>query len=50
VEPNAFGGGAFGITALAIAHSKLELGFGQAVAVGVLCNALASAKQPTPAP
>lgn len=35
-----FGGGAFGITALAIAHAKLELGFGQAVALGVLCNAL----------
>ena len=35
-----FEGGAFGITALAIAHAKLELGFGQAVALGVLCNAL----------
>jgi formate transporter len=34
------GEGAFGITALAIAHAKLELGFGQAVALGILCNAL----------
>lgn len=35
-----FGGGAFGATALGIASAKLELGFGQAVALGVLCNAL----------
>jgi hypothetical protein len=28
------GGGAFGVTALAIAHAKLELGFTQAVALG----------------
>ena len=35
-----FGGGAFGITALGIAHAKLELGFGQAVVLGILCNAL----------
>jgi formate transporter len=35
-----FGGGAFGITALGIAHAKLELGFGQAVALGILGNAL----------
>ncbi len=35
-----FGGGAFGLTALAIAHAKLQLGFGQAVALGILCNAL----------
>jgi formate/nitrite transporter len=34
------GGGAVGGTALAIAHAKLELGFTQAVALGVLCNAL----------
>ena len=34
------GGGAFGATALAIAHAKLQLGFIQAVALGVLCNAL----------
>ncbi len=34
------GGGAFGATALAIAHAKLQLGFGQAVALGILCNAL----------
>jgi formate/nitrite transporter len=35
-----FGEGAFGIAALGIAHAKLELGFGQAVALGILCNAL----------
>jgi len=35
-----FGQGAFGIAALDIAHAKLELGFGQAVALGILCNAL----------
>jgi formate transporter len=34
------GGGAFGATALAIAHAKLQLGFSQAVALGVLCNTL----------
>lgn len=34
------GGGAFGVTALAIAHAKLELAFTQAIALGVLCNAL----------
>ena len=34
------GGGAFGVAALAIAHAKLELGFTQAVALGVLCNTL----------
>jgi formate/nitrite transporter len=34
------GGGAFGATALAIAHAKLQLGFIQAVALGVLCNTL----------
>jgi formate transporter len=34
------GGGAFGVTALAIAQAKLELGFLQAVALGVLCNTL----------
>jgi formate/nitrite transporter len=34
------GGGAFGATALAIAGAKVELGFTQAVALGVLCNAL----------
>jgi formate/nitrite transporter len=32
------GGGAFGATALAIAQAKVELGFTQAVALGVLCN------------
>jgi formate/nitrite transporter len=35
-----FGGGAFGIAALDIARAKLELGFVQAVALGVLGNAL----------
>jgi formate/nitrite transporter len=35
-----FGGGAFGVAALDIARAKLELGFVQAVALGVLCNAL----------
>jgi formate transporter len=34
------GGGAFAATALAIAHAKLQLGFVQAVALGILCNGL----------
>ena len=34
------GSGAFGATALAIAHAKVQLGFTQAVALGVLCNTL----------
>jgi formate/nitrite transporter len=34
------GNGAFGATALAIAHAKVQLGFTQAVALGVLCNTL----------
>jgi formate transporter len=34
------GGGAFGATALAIAHAKVQLGFTQAVTLGVLCNTL----------
>ena len=34
------GGGAFGVTALAIAHAKVELDFIQAIALGVLCNTL----------
>jgi formate/nitrite transporter len=34
------GSGAFGTTALAIAHAKVQLGFTQAVALGVLCNTL----------
>jgi formate/nitrite transporter len=34
------GGGAFGATALAIAHAKVQFGFPQAVALGVLCNVL----------
>jgi formate transporter len=35
-----FGDGAWGGTALAIALAKMRLGFGQAVVLGVLCNAL----------
>jgi formate transporter len=35
-----FGGGLVGQTALSIANSKIHLGFWQAVALGVLCNAL----------
>ena len=35
-----FGGGAVGQVALAVAQTKLQLGFVQAVALGVLCNAL----------
>jgi formate transporter len=34
------GDGAFGVTALAIAHAKVQLGFTQAVTLGVLCNTL----------
>ena len=33
-----FGDGAWGATALSIASAKLRLGFGQAMALGVLCN------------
>jgi formate transporter len=36
----AFGGGSVGLTALNIAKAKVELGFVQAIALGVLCNAL----------
>lgn len=36
----AFGGGAVGAAALATASGKVGLGFGQAVALGILCNAL----------
>jgi formate transporter FocA len=35
-----FGRGSVGANALAIAESKVEMGFGQAVALGTLCNAL----------
>lgn len=35
-----FGGGAMGLTALNIAKSKVELGFVQAIVLGILCNAL----------
>jgi formate/nitrite transporter len=34
------GAGAFGMTALSIAGAKLRLDFGQAVALGILCNVL----------
>jgi formate transporter FocA len=36
----AFGNGSVGATALATAHAKTGLGFGQAVVLGVLCNTL----------
>lgn len=39
-EQYTFGGGAVGQTALAIAATKTSLGFGQAIALGILCNAL----------
>lgn len=35
-----FGGGAVGTTALTIANAKVSLAFGQAMALGILCNAL----------
>jgi formate transporter len=35
-----FGGGAIGLTALNIANGKTGLGFMQAVALGIMCNAL----------
>ena len=35
-----FGGGEVGETALSIAATKTSLGFGQAIALGMLCNAL----------
>ncbi|MCB8967838.1 MAG: formate/nitrite family transporter [Chloroflexota bacterium] len=35
-----FGGGAVGTTALSIANGKVNLGFLQAIALGILCNAL----------
>jgi formate transporter len=35
-----FGGGAIGLTALNIAETKTSLGFGQAVILGLFCNAL----------
>jgi formate transporter len=35
-----FGGGAVGQTALAIANGKVHLGFMQAIALGIMCNAL----------
>jgi formate transporter len=36
----AFGGGSVGVTALTIGANKTNLGFGQAIALGALCNAL----------
>lgn len=35
-----FGGGLVGLTALNIAHAKCNLGFLQAIALGIMCNAL----------
>jgi len=35
-----FGGGSIGSTALSIAESKVNLGFGQAIVLGILCNIL----------
>ncbi len=35
-----FGGGAIGLNILNIANSKTGLGFGQAIALGIMCNAL----------
>jgi len=35
-----FGGGSVGVSALTIAQAKSDLGFGQALALGALCNAL----------
>jgi formate/nitrite transporter len=39
-EQYTFGDGAVGVTALSIASAKTGLGFGQAVVLGALCNAL----------
>ncbi len=39
-EQYTFGGGEVGRTALSIAVAKTDLGFGQAIALGMLCNAL----------
>ncbi len=39
-QQHTFGGGAVGATALDIATTKVALGFWQAVALGILCNAL----------
>jgi formate transporter len=36
----AFGGGSIGLTALNIANAKSGLGFWQAIALGIMCNAL----------
>lgn len=35
-----FGGGAVGLNALNIANAKVNLGFGQAIVLGIFCNAL----------
>jgi formate/nitrite transporter len=35
-----FGGGQVGVTALSVASAKTSLGFGQAIVLGLLCNAL----------
>ena len=36
----AFGAGTVGAVALAVGAAKCDLGFGQAIALGILCNAL----------
>jgi hypothetical protein len=37
---NRLGAGAFGVTAIGIASAELGLGFGQAVVLGIFCDAL----------
>ncbi len=39
-DHHGFGGGAVGATALAIADAKCQFGFGQALALGIVCNTL----------
>ena len=39
-QQHTFGGGSVGVAALNIARAKVELGFAQAIALGMLCNAL----------
>ena len=39
-QQHEFGGGSVGVSALTIAQAKSDLGFGQALALGALCNAL----------
>jgi formate/nitrite transporter len=39
-QQHTFGGGSVGVTALNLAQAKVQFGFTQAVALGMLCNAL----------